>query len=70
MNVDLAVKLKGKRIQKKGMTGLSELQAFIQSILFDTSKQPYTPLPKKKIASLAIIIKKIEKYKSIKSKKF
>ncbi|MHA1112318.1 MAG: ATP-dependent helicase [Promethearchaeota archaeon] len=62
VNADLSTRLKGQRIQKKGLSSLSELQEFIQSILFNTTTQPYTLLPKKNIASLARIIEQIEKY--------
>jgi DNA helicase II / ATP-dependent DNA helicase PcrA len=62
VNADLSSRLKGQRIQKKGLTSLEQLQDFILPILFDSTSSPYKLLPKKEIASLTRIIEKIEQY--------
>jgi len=62
VNLDLVTILTGKRIQQKCITSLQELQEIIRSIMFDTSKQPYSLLPTNKKVSLTRIIEDLEKY--------
>jgi DNA helicase-2/ATP-dependent DNA helicase PcrA len=62
VNLDIFTTLKGQRVQKKGLTALTELQNFIRSVFFDKTSESYKILPSKSLPSLAKIIEMIEKY--------